>query len=470
MKTSIGPYELVRLIESGGQGQVYLGYDSRLHRQVAIKIHRLPDGRLARKTAMREARLVASLRDERVVRIYDVIESSGYLVLVMEYVPGVDLEHLLANTRLRVSSVLRVSSDVAAALAAARQIGVVHGDIKASNVLVTADGRARLVDFGIASGLPGANDIVTGGSLSAVAPEQLLGETVDVRADLFALGRLLYRMLTGEHAFPSTSHAARQALLAEHYPLSALDAPEVAAEVPPALVSLVRQLLQRDPAKRLQDTHQVRRILRALRLEQSSAGSSDLLQQAKPSFRPESATDVPLEIPGQLQERRLGARRGAALRAIWSKWMPASTAGRIGLLGAAVLFCAGFAWWIQPEVVAIEIDLTDVDPQSAAWAAPQVDVSAIGLLLSRELESHIPGVRLGGAARPSVVYGGAAELSESRDIVAVRLRCADAICLLALERQGSSGQGRAQRLLFADAAPERWALEIRHLVAAVYPD
>lgn len=470
MKTTIGPYELVRLIESGGQGRVYLGYDSRLYRQVAIKIHRLPDGRLAHKTAMREARLVARLRDERVVKIYDVIESADYLVLVMEYVPGVDLEHLLTETRLSLSSVLSVASDVAAALAAARQISVVHGDIKASNVLITAEGRVRLVDFGIASGLAGADDIVTGGSLSAVAPEQLTGGSVDVRADLFALGRLLYRMLTGEHAFPTAAHAARQALLAEHYPLSALDDPTVTAELPQALVNLVRQLLQREPSNRPQDTHQVRRVLRALRLEQSSAGSSDLLQQAKPCFRSESATDVPLEIPDQLQERGLGVRRGAALRAVWRKCLPASNAARIGLLGAAVLFCAGFAWWIQPEVVAIEIDLADVDAYSSAGAALQVDVSTVGLLLSRELESHLPGVRLGGAARPGVVYGGAGERSVSQHILAVRLRCADAFCLLALERQGTSGQGRAQRLLFVDAAPELWALEISHLVAAVYPN
>ena len=88
MESSIGPYSILRLINGGGQGRVYLGYDRRLHRQVAIKIHRLPASDVARRRALQEARLVAGVQSPRMVQIYDVVQSSDYLAMVMEYVPG----------------------------------------------------------------------------------------------------------------------------------------------------------------------------------------------------------------------------------------------------------------------------------------------------------------------------------------------------------------------------------------------
>ena len=104
----VGPYRILRLINRGGQGSVFLGYDGRLRRRVAIKIFRLPDGLRARLALFREARAVAALDSPRVVAVHDLIESPEHLALVMEYVPGTDLEQVLSSTRLRLSSALRL--------------------------------------------------------------------------------------------------------------------------------------------------------------------------------------------------------------------------------------------------------------------------------------------------------------------------------------------------------------------------
>ena len=196
----IGPYRLIELIRRGGQGRVYLGYDDRLRRRVAIKLLSRPRSRLSRKQLVREARTVATLDSPHLVKIYDVVVVPPYLALVMEYVSGCDLEQLLTVTKLSQSSILSVASDLASALAAARRQGIVHGDLKAANVLITQDGRAKLTDFGIARDSAASAD-VGAGSPSAISPEQLRGEPLDIRADLFALGCLMYRMLSGEHPY-----------------------------------------------------------------------------------------------------------------------------------------------------------------------------------------------------------------------------------------------------------------------------
>jgi len=123
------------------------------------------------------------------VQIHDVIESREHLAMVMEYVPGCDLEELLESVRPSLASVLRITADIAGALTVARQQRIVHGDLKARNVLITATGRAKLTDFGIAR-RPGVEGALAG-SLSAMSPEQYLGKPLTERSDLFALGCLL---------------------------------------------------------------------------------------------------------------------------------------------------------------------------------------------------------------------------------------------------------------------------------------
>ena len=146
----VGPYRIIRLVNRGGQGSVYLGYDKRLQRRVAIKVYPLPVQRNSRRQLLKEARVVASLDSPRIVQIYAVIESQEHIAMVMEYVPGCDLEEFLTAVRPSLASILVIAGDLAAALSVARQQQIVHGDLKAGNVLIAADGRVTLTDFGIA--------------------------------------------------------------------------------------------------------------------------------------------------------------------------------------------------------------------------------------------------------------------------------------------------------------------------------
>ena len=122
----VGPYRIIRLVNRGGQGSVYLGYDKRLQRRVAIKVYPLPVQRNSRRQLLKEARVVASLDSPRIVQIYDVIESQEHIAMVMEYVPGCDLEEFLTAVRPSLASILVIAGDLAAALSVARQQQIVH--------------------------------------------------------------------------------------------------------------------------------------------------------------------------------------------------------------------------------------------------------------------------------------------------------------------------------------------------------
>ena len=261
-ETSIGPYSIVRLIKQGGHGKVYLGYDRRLQRKVAIKIDALPHSRTARRRALSEARKAALINSPHVVQIYDLVESGGYLAIVMEYVPGVDLEEVLGQRRLGLGSILAVAADLSAALAASRQQRIVHGDLKAANVLITPDGDIKLTDFGVARQSV-QDQQAGGGSPGALTPEHMRGGALDVRSDLFALGALLFRMLTGEHPFFRHGRVDMACLLAADRSQLWANMPGQ-DEVPADLLSLVESLLQTDPADRPQNTHPVRSQLRGL--------------------------------------------------------------------------------------------------------------------------------------------------------------------------------------------------------------
>jgi len=296
----VGPYRIIRLIDRGGQGSVYLGYDKRLHRRVAIKIYTLPRDRAARKHTRREAQLVAALDSPKIVKIHDVIESSEHLAMVMEYIPGCTLEDLLRSVRLSLSSVLSIGIDVAGALAIARQQHVIHGDLKAGNVLITSEGRAKLTDFGIASKTRGqASKIQASGSESAMTPEQLSAGEIDQNADLFALGILLYRMLSGQHPFMSSGKLDTHQLL-HGEPLALPQLVAADRDLPDSMVQLVSTLLEKEPSKRPRHTRGIRQVLRNARRDIPMSSRNNLLAEAQAHFRSESPEDMPPAIPSDL--------------------------------------------------------------------------------------------------------------------------------------------------------------------------
>ncbi|MDP9116160.1 MAG: serine/threonine protein kinase [Actinomycetota bacterium] len=206
-----GRYRLVEQIAAGGMGSVWEAWDERLHRRVALKqLHPQPalsaaDAHLASNRAMREARITARLHHAHAVPVYDVIDHDGMPCLIMQYLPSKSLQNVL-NERgtLGVAEVARIGSEVAAALAAAHEVGIVHRDVKPGNVLIDSAGSAKLTDFGISHALGDVSLTSTGmvtGTPAFLAPEVARGGESGFASDVFSLGATLYAASEGRPPF-----------------------------------------------------------------------------------------------------------------------------------------------------------------------------------------------------------------------------------------------------------------------------
>jgi hypothetical protein len=257
----IGHYTVTRTIGRGGMADVYLGQHSTLNRAVAIKVLTpiAQEPEELRQRFEREANLVASLRHDNIVQIFDFGKYGDQYYMVMEYIPGPDLLRFLRlNGRFTLDSVLPLLNDIASALDYAHDRGVVHRDIKPSNVLLrpdeSGDGfRAVLGDFGLAKALDGAEGFTrsgTIGTLDYIAPEQIISSrTVDPRADIYSFGVLAYQMLTGELPFKGENMIA---ILKGHLEKPAPNPRQVAPELPEEAAKAIMRALSKDPDNRPQ--------------------------------------------------------------------------------------------------------------------------------------------------------------------------------------------------------------------------
>ncbi len=265
--TRLGPYELIEPLGAGGMGEVYRATDSRLGRQVAIKV--LPGEFAADPERVsrfeQEARAAAALSHPNIAVVYDVGADGGTHYIVQELLAGASLRSLLIDRPNRpLSEWLPSAIDIASALAAAHSAGIVHRDIKPENVMVSADGRAKVLDFGLAkltevkgAGRSDANSptmlgTMTGtvmGTVGYLAPEQAAGQAVDRRADIFALGCILYEMAAGERPFSGRSAAETIAHVLHDAPASLEKA---GGNLPAEYRRIVAKCLVKDPARRYQ--------------------------------------------------------------------------------------------------------------------------------------------------------------------------------------------------------------------------
>jgi eukaryotic-like serine/threonine-protein kinase len=261
----IGPYEIVGPLGAGGMGEVYRARDARLGRDVAIKV--LPaalarDAERLRRFEI-EARAVAALNHPNILSIHDIGTYEGTPYLVSECLEGQTLRQELAGGPLPLRRAVEYGTEVAQGLAAAHDKGIVHRDLKPENIFVTRDGRIKILDFGLAklvkpegSDHEGATVEAEPTSVGAVlgtagymSPEQVRGEPADARSDIFALGTILYEMLSGQRAFRrDTSAETMTAILKEDPP----DLAELTKPVPPAVDRIVRRCLEKKPLQRFQ--------------------------------------------------------------------------------------------------------------------------------------------------------------------------------------------------------------------------
>ncbi len=314
----VGQFELLEVIGRGGMGEVWRAYDPRLERDVALKT--LPAGFVADAGSIarltREAKLLAALNHPNIAAILGIEEQHGSCWLVLELVEGVTLEEYLGARNPALREATDIALQVADALQAAHARGIIHCDLKPSNIKICADGRVKVLDFGIARSLqapsqsaqatqtvaPATGEIA--GTPLYMSPEQARGEPVGPTSDIWAFGVLLYRMLAGRLPFagPTAADAVAQVLQ------STPDLSRLRPQVPEPMVRLVRRCLEKEPRKRIQH-----------------AGDLRVLIEEALHFDPASTADAGTSISGM----------PAASRRPWRA---------IAIVGAAAALAVGLAW------------------------------------------------------------------------------------------------------------------------------
>ena len=284
--TKLGPYEILSPLGAGGMGEVYRARDTRLGRDVAVKVlpQQLSANSEVRARFEREARTISSLNHPHICTLFDIGRERDTDYLVMELVDGETLATRLSRGALPTADVLRIGSQIADALERAHRAGVVHRDLKPGNVMVTKAG-AKLMDFGLARGAGLAGSSGSGvtvasltqsptiaqpltaegtliGTFQYMAPEQLEGRDADARSDIWSLGCVLYEMATGTRAFDGKSQASLISAIMSAQPAPAS---QISTFSPPALDRIVTQCLAKDPDERFQNAHDVRLSLDVLR-------------------------------------------------------------------------------------------------------------------------------------------------------------------------------------------------------------
>ena len=282
--TRLGVYDITAPIGEGGMGQVFRARDTKLDRDVAIKI--LPEAfaheadRLAR--FQREAKTLASLNHPNIAAIYGVEESGGITALVMELVEGKDLSQLLARGAIPIDEAVPIAKQIAEALEAAHEQGIIHRDLKPANIKIRPDGTAKVLDFGLAKALSAETASVSVdntptltahatkmgmiiGTAAYMSPEQARGKPVDKRSDIWAFGCVLYEALTGRRAFAGETVTDIITAVVKNEP----DWSALPAHTPAHIRTLLVRCLQKDPRRRLRDIGDAR-----LEIEEPTAPAS----------------------------------------------------------------------------------------------------------------------------------------------------------------------------------------------------
>src|SRR5512134_1149022 len=267
--TRLGPYEVLGTLGAGGMGEVYRARDTRLGREVALKV--LPAERMAdegrRRRFVQEARAASALNHPHIVTIYEVESAEGIDFIAMEYVPGQTLDGLIPQHGMRLGEALGVAIPVADALGAAHSHGIVHRDVKPANVIVTREGVAKVLDFGLAklvsdeadeagqtpTTATGSRELTRSGAITGTAgymsPEQATGGKVDARSDVFSFGAVLYEMVTGRRAFAGKTVSETLTAVVRDQPKALR---ELVPGIPEALERLILRCLRKEAERRFQ--------------------------------------------------------------------------------------------------------------------------------------------------------------------------------------------------------------------------
>jgi serine/threonine-protein kinase len=301
---TISHYTVLEKLGAGGMGEIYKAQDTRLNRFVAIKV--LSSGASGdterHRRFIQEAQAASALNHPNIITIYDVLSQDGMDLMVMEYIAGSTLDVLIPKEGMTVGNVLGCAVQMASALEAAHAAGIVHRDLKPGNVMVTATGLVKILDFGLAkltaptmmleendATLPLSAPMTVEGSIlgtvSYMSPEQADARPVDARSDIFTFGVVLYEMLTGRKAFAAGSTVSTLSAILRDDPRPM---GEIVEGVPAELDRIVHRAMQKDPAQRWQSMQEVRTELAALKQRADSAVLSRTAMAAAPQKVPKA--------------------------------------------------------------------------------------------------------------------------------------------------------------------------------------
>jgi serine/threonine protein kinase len=335
-------FRIERLLDTGGMGEIYLAEDTTLGRRVAIKVlpEHLSEDETFRHRFERESRIAASLEHPNVVTVYSSGNVDGVVYIAMRYVPGTNLGALMARGRVDRPTLLRILGQVAGALDAAHAIGLVHRDVKPGNILVKADpeagaiGDAYLADFGLARNVAGERTTEGHpmGTVHYVAPEQIQEQPTDGRADVYALGCVLFEALTGRVPYPSEDARAE---LMRHLTEAPPSASALDASLPGEVDEVIRRALAKDPAGRYASCSDL------------VAAAAEALSHAAPiPTRPDAAPTEPVAVPGTGAGHGSGPVGGSGPKTRTTRtrpgWLiPAAVGGAVGIVAIVIALAIG---------------------------------------------------------------------------------------------------------------------------------
>jgi tRNA A-37 threonylcarbamoyl transferase component Bud32/Tol biopolymer transport system component len=427
----LGPYEILAPLGAGGMGEVYRARDSRLRRELAIKVlpQELASDADRRQRFEQEARAASGLNHPNIVTIHDIGSSDSTVFIAMELVDGKNLREVLLAGALPTKRLLDIACQIAEGLAKAHAAGIVHRDLKPENVMVSKDGVVKILDFGLAKLLKdqpeGGTDIPTAtragtvmGTVGYMSPEQASGKTLDFRSDQFSLGSILYEMASGKRAFerPTGAETLTAIIREEAEPLGRL-----AASVPGPFRWLVERCLQKDPEERYASTRDLARDLKSIREHLSDSVAAASVSGPAVAARP---------APGRRGSKAaiaaailvLGLAAGALLEKRFSRTAPPSyqqitfgsgtiRSARFAPDGQTIVFSAG--WDGGPLKLFLKHPSSPDSLPLALPAANLLGISPTGeMAIAVDCRSNHPGVCAGTLARAALTGGSPRDVAD----------------------------------------------------------
>jgi Tol biopolymer transport system component/predicted Ser/Thr protein kinase len=439
--TRLGPYEVLSPLGAGGMGEVYRARDTRLEREVAIKV--LP-AEVASETERlkrfeKEARSASALNHPNIVTIHDIGSEGGVSYIAMERVEGTTLRELLVGGPLPVKKLLQIAPQIAEGLSKAHEAGILHRDLKPENVMVTRDGHVKILDFGLAkltsrtsgsgegSQLPtmtGTTPGVVMGTVSYMSPEQAGGEALDFRSDQFSFGSILYELVTGKRAFQKKTAVDTLAAILNEEPEPI---GEISPHAPPPLRWIIERCLSKDPEGRYASTKDLARELRTV---------SDHISEAT--------------LSGGTSARVVPARRRVLL-------VPAT----VGLLALGV-FGGRFLWKTKaaasPRFIQVTSQKVNINTAAFAPDGQTIVYSSRRAAGRLELFQTRPGSR---GSRPMGIFGGLiTSISASGEMALIQETDAGRFLTVAPIGGGEPRQLLPDPVAWADWAPDGKSLAI----------